>query len=162
MHRDLLEGIRHISISLNLMSEQMALGFESLEMLVKQHHNQQITLLENMQKFLYIDRVYLEKILDDVRQLKVDHYVEKIDSSDWSKAISKVTIHCKVYKKSLSLDLLREDLLHLVETLKEVQKNSLARSRVDITDANELFDRLSAFSHFIGGDRGNQNIVSLR
>jgi hypothetical protein len=158
MHRDLLEGIRHISISLNLMSEQMALGFESLEMLVKQHHNQQITLLENMQKFLYIDRVYLEKILDDVRQLKVDHYVEKIDSSDWSKAISKVTIHCKVYKKSLSLDLLREDLLHLVETLKEVQKNSLARSRVDITDANELFDRLSAFSHFIGGDRGNQNI----
>lgn len=151
MHVDMLEGFRHISLGLEFISNQIAEAFAALMNMYAKNHQEVRAMLTKIEKAVYINTAYLEMMLDFMQTQKKNDYINTINNDDWSEVIADVENDCYVYEKSMTLDLLRKNLRRLVDTLKNVQKNSILRSRVKMNDLRKVHDTLGTASPYVGG-----------
>lgn len=154
MHQDMLEGFRQMSLAMGMMKLDMAYRFDKSDLLAKQRHAEIMITLQNIEKFLYFDRVYLQSISEALKRIELGLGAGEIDREDWSNELFKIKTNLDLYKREgINRKLFYDNLSSLVDLLHQTKSKAVNRAKkVDVNSYYELSKGLSASSDSLGSE----------
>lgn len=144
MHEDLLEGLRVTSIALGIVDWHAVKGFLKTEATLAHNQQEVITHFEQMQRFLYVDRAYLQQIKAILEQNNGYQIMQQIKDADWRETREAVRQRCELYPKSMTAEHFIKSMEQIDATLRKVQQDGLSRTNeVQIADHAQVYLALS-------------------
>lgn len=129
LREEMLEAFRIQSIALANIDMHVIYGFLKMEALLeKQNQNNEVH-FEQIKKFLYIDQLYLEGFKKSFEQIERYHILQQINNADWRPTVDQVKTDCLLNPTAMSVETLKNGLVKLVNTLKTVQRDGIARAQ---------------------------------
>lgn len=144
LREEMIEMFRIQSIALANLDLHVIAGFLKMEALIVENHREIMLQFEQLKKFMYVDRIYLEGFKKSLQQNERYHILNQINDADWKEVIDKVKTDCLLNPTAMSIDILKKGLVELVSKLRTVQRNGLTRAdQASLTDLAKLANLLT-------------------